>query len=240
MAGISLITPTSDRPLAFVLCEHWMKRAMESIDEEVEWIVVDDGRTPVCCTMGQKHIRRRHDADKTKSFLGNLRAGLINSRYDKILFIEDDDWYSPQYLREMSAKLNRAVLVGESRAKYYNLKTRCYHEFGNDKHASLCQTGIHRKIQPWLKTQVEKRQRHTVDFHLWRTGQSNHWTCDLSDQSRFCVGIKGIPGKVGIGKGHVTGKCRTVDSDGSILRRWVGPVDAEVYLSLAENFVKIE
>ena len=85
---ITLITPTCDRPEAFSLCEFWMSR--QTYDGEIQWIVVDDGNTPVCTTQGQEYIRREPGLATQHSLRENFLEGLKHSKGDKIFVIEDD------------------------------------------------------------------------------------------------------------------------------------------------------
>lgn len=228
---LTLITPTSDRPVAFDLCEKWMRRALDRFDGEVQWIVADDGNTPVNCTLGQEHVCRPHAGNKKNSFLGNLQAALERVRYEKVLFIEDDDWYAPEYLSKMSCWLEDADICGEGGARYYHLPTRRYRVCPNRDHASLCQTGIRGELIPWMVDHVARHKSTFIDVHLWKTGAKER-DRDLHPKTSLSVGIKGLPGTGGIGVGHRLGSRSRCDSDGSILRRWMPEEDADTYLQI--------
>jgi hypothetical protein len=223
MQRLTLITPTSDRPAAFHLCERWMRRALDRLcGLSVEWIVVDDGRSPAVCTLGQRHVRRAPSPDPALSFRGNLVAALERAHGEKVLFIEDDDWYAPNYLRQMCAWLDgEAVIAGEARAKYYNVATRRYQQCLNCTHASLCQTGMRAELTPWLLDRLQHTETTFVDLELWHIGAAE---CPrhLWPSSLHCVGIKGLPGKQGIGIGHRLDDSSGHDPGGHILRRWIG------------------
>ena len=83
--GITLITPTCNRPEAFALCEYWMSR--QTYSGEIQWIVVDDGTESICPTRGQSYIRRSPNTGNEHSLKDNLRDSLIHAQYDKILII---------------------------------------------------------------------------------------------------------------------------------------------------------
>jgi hypothetical protein len=195
-----------------------MKRAFERFDGEIQWVVSDDGQSPAPCTMGQDHIRNKPAADRKSSFLQNLLAGLKHARHDRILFIEDDDWYSPDYLRVMANWLSDAEIAGESRALYYHVPTRRYKVCGNTDHASLCQTGVRGEIAEWMGDHIQKHWRSFIDVHTWKTGARSKRKF-LSPKTTLSVGIKGLPGTSGIGtparwpKSHGLGRLRppTVD-----------------------------
>ncbi|NOX54094.1 MAG: glycosyltransferase family 2 protein [Planctomycetes bacterium] len=62
--------------------------------------------------------------------MGNLLAALQRVRHDKVVFVEDDDWYAPEYLAQMVRWLDQTDLVGETGARYYHLPTRRHHLCG--------------------------------------------------------------------------------------------------------------
>ena len=96
---ISVITLTGGREIAFTLCERWMKRQTLKPDE---WIVVDDYEKRTKCKMGQKVIRRKPFWRPGEMTLQkNLLEALKIVTGDIILIIEDDDWYSPNYIENI-------------------------------------------------------------------------------------------------------------------------------------------
>jgi hypothetical protein len=229
MHGLTLITPTSDRPRSFAVCERWMRRAIAQLgNRPVQWIVADDGHEPLQPTMGQLHLRRTPSKSTVESFRGNLLAAVQQADHEFVLFIEDDDWYSPHYLQVMCERLEHADIVGESRSRYYNLATGRYHQCANRKHASLCQTGIRRSVLPWLQSLLKITDSPFVDLDLWNKAPSRfrRW---LASASHFCVGMKGFPGKGGIGIGHRLDARHQADVAGRVLREWVGHEDALYY-----------
>lgn len=222
---ISLITPTSDRHTAFTLCERWMAR--QTYRGPVEWIVADDGKEPVQCTLGQVHIKRPHLQDRSGSFRGNLRTALEACKGEMILFIEDDDWYHPGYLQMMAKLFETGDIVGEQNARYYNVSNRRY-LYCKNRSPSLCQTGITRQLLHRV-LQLTTRKSPMIDRRLWERTFLRKVT---PPQSLHAVGIKGLPGKGGIGIGHRLDTKYKHDADGSVLKSWVGN-DAEVYRDFA-------
>jgi glycosyltransferase involved in cell wall biosynthesis len=236
---LTLITCTADRPEAFELCERWMAR--QTYTGELQWIVSDGGKRPVECHHGQEHLQNgdRWNGQRPKrNFRNNMMRALEQARHDKILFIEDDDWYHPDYLAQASGWLDHAELVGEARAKYYNVATNRYKICGNRRHASLCQTGIRGDLVPLLINRIKQHSTAFVDLHLWKT-----WAADrsklLRPESQLSVGIKGIPGRGGIGAGHRLQEKHARDADWSVLRQWIGE-DADVYQNLVGHTEKQE
>jgi endogenous inhibitor of DNA gyrase (YacG/DUF329 family) len=113
--------------------------------------------------------------------------------------------------------------VGECRARYYNVATRRGQQLHNNQHASLCSTAMRGMAIETFRWACEQRTKF-IDLELWRKGRSRY----LFGGGRVC-GIKGMPGRGGIGMGHAADFSGTHDPDGRILREWIGD-DAELYL----------
>lgn len=217
--GITLLTPTGDRPEAFALCERWMAR--QTYRGPLQWLVVDDGRRPTRPTMGQDYVRRTPGPkDPRHTLCLNLRRLLPRVKHEKILIIEDDDYYGPKYLETMSGWLDSADLVAEVGAKYYYLDSRTYHVFREHRHGSLCRTGLTRRVLPTLRRLVRSNDWR-LDLRLGSAWNGSRYRfIDERGDARLCVGIKGMPGRRG-----VTWNTRRVirhDPDLRRLRHWIG------------------
>ncbi|MCC7422015.1 MAG: glycosyltransferase family 2 protein [Planctomycetaceae bacterium] len=228
------MTPTHDRPVAFALCERYMAR--QTYDGPVRWIVVDDGTESVECHHGQEHIRLPSIESPRESFRANWRAGLGEVDPTGItLFIEDDDWYSPEYIDRMVELLAEATIAGESRARFYNVRRRMWLVHPNRSHASLCQTGIrgeemHDRVLHILK---HDRRIESLDGRLWKRASVPERAKLLRPASTMLVGIKGMPGRSGLGVGHASetqlaSEGYAKDPSLDKLREWVGD-DASNY-----------
>lgn len=226
---LTLITCTGDRLEAFALCEKYMARQSVKWDE---WIVVDDGEIKVGCTLGQKHIKLQ--ANTHDSFRRNMYHGLRHAKGDKILFIEDDDWYAPIYLQAMSTLLDQAKLVGQARAKYFNVSQGCYRVFNNYQHASLCQTGIHSSLVPIAMKHLcnKKESASQLDGNLWIRSGVHHTDKYLMMGSLWCVGMKGMPGRKGLGHSHEVLEGFETNGAFEKLSQWIGQQDADVYKAI--------
>lgn len=230
---ITLITPTSGRPLAFKMCEKLMARQTYSGD--IQWIVVDDGVPPVECTLGQEYVRRGPSIKPLSSFRDNYLAAIDLVKHDKVLFIEDDDWYSPDYIEFMSGLLDDFSIVGEAGAKYYNIYNLGYRQLTNVVHCSLCQTGIRfEKFGELFRYNVSTHATMKQDTLLWKFSHESGANLKVFPSSIRSVGIKGFPGKGGLGVGHRSSYFQ-VDESGSVLRNWVGGDDASQYLKIFED-----
>lgn len=236
MNELALITPTSDRHAAFALCERWMGRAINLYGRNVNWYVIDDGREPVQCNLGQIHIRRPPGKDRLASFIGNLMAGLEMACESRILFIEDDDWYAPNYLASYAERLEHSDIIGEARVKSYSPLQRRYWTWDNAAHASLCQTGIRQKIVPEFLAKLRNVGTPWTDVALWEMASRRGYRRSLEPHSMLCVGMKGLPGTRGFSEGHNRNRLLgSEDPRGDILRSWIGQDDAAIYLEMSRD-----
>jgi hypothetical protein len=67
---------------------------------------------------------------------------------------------------------------------------------------------------------------------LWESAKKAYPCTLLENAWRLSIGIKGMPGRGGLGRGHKLDAYRNDDPDGKLLREWIGP-DAEVYLAMS-------
>lgn len=219
---------------------------------DFEWIVVDDGDVPITPTMGQIYQRMEPSAD-TCTLQRNLITGLQVAgamKPDAILIIEDDDWYHPRYVELMAEELATARMAGEMRRLYYHVPTKGYLSCYNRKHAALAATGIRGSaIGEAIRSCQEslKDGRPYVDLWLWgvmekilprwmrveeiRQGRGRK----LFSCKKLSVGIKGMPGRGGLGAGHDASPYRDFDRHGRVLREWVGEEDAAAILAVANG-----
>lgn len=230
--GLTLITCTGGRPEAFALCKRWLYR-QDWRGGLLQWLVVDDGREP----MGEfetpdwvslHYLRREPQPGEGHTLRQNLLTAIPRIVCEKVVFWEDDDWYSVRYLTNMSLALDHFAIFGEGRAKYYNVATRRWRVCGNEKHASMCQTGMRTEHIDRLHWQIKSRPSHFVDARLWADPILSKKKKLIFNEG-MAVGIKGMPGRHGIGIGHRLKANAKVDLTGDKLREWLGD-DADAYL----------
>lgn len=227
---MQIITPTGDRPLAWKLCQRYVER--QTYEGPVEWHVVDDGIVPIEVNFSRKgytlHVHR------LEPMAGNSQArnllyliDQIDKRYPVVCF-EDDDRYAADWLSICATHLERASLVGETRARYYNVAAQVGRQLNNTGHASLCataMTGDHiERFRHICRTKVKY-----IDIDLWRGSRDS-----LLFTGHRVVGIKGMPGRGGIGMGHEKRFSGQRDPSGALLREWIG-ADADWYLPASKN-----
>ena len=226
---LTLLTATGDRPLAWQLCQRHMQR--QTFDGLVRWIIVDDGACAQPIDFERPNwtltvVRPTPFWSRGQNTQArNLLAGLaMVSDTDTVTIIEDDDWYGENWLRTIDSLRDTAELIGEKRAFYYNVRQSSYLSINNAAHASLCATAVSGQA---IKTLQEICKAHTkfIDLELWR----RHPSRKLFEGSQV-IGIKGLPGREGIGIGHHAKHGFRPDVAGEVLRQKVGD-DADLYLN---------
>lgn len=218
---LTLLTATGGRPSAFALLEKMM--LAQTYAGPVRWIIVDDVHPAQPITFEREGWELDviypdplwKPGDNTQA--RNLLAGLEVVPADaKLVVVEDDDFYSPDWLETVDKWLERAELVGECEARYYNVATKQGRKLHNRNHASLCSTAMRgnaiKTFRAVCKTAVK-----FIDIELWRQTRSRM----LFTGSRV-TGIKGMPGRGGIGMGHKRDFRGQHDPDGKLLRAWIG------------------
>jgi hypothetical protein len=218
---VALLTCTGDRPGPFSRTERWM--AAQTFPY-AEWCVTDDGHVPTRPTMGQTYIRMEPGRDPKASFTANLRTGLLACRsYDAVAVIEDDDYYSQDYLARMIPKLVDHDLAGESHALYFHVRNRAYRYMHNSGHASLCQTVFRTTLIDQILQLLDDNSPF-VDLRIWRLPVRK-----ILKPSKCSVGLKGQSGRGGLGIGHRgEGPHWHSDPMGLVLRKRIGEEDASL------------
>ena len=230
---ITCITPTGDRPLAFALCRQWMLHQTVKPDQ---WIVVDDGKIPLTSARGMQYIRREPQPDDPRFTLSlNLAAALPLIKGDKIFIIEDDDYYAPDYIAEMSRRLDSHEVVGLMHAKYYYLPTGGYQTHANATHCSLAETAFRSSFLPEMPEILRLSTESYVDLRIWIKAGTRGYRFNDNEKPLY-LGIKGLPGRSGIGIGHDPGRYRKNKDAANrpMLKRWV-PKDYQVYLDITNG-----
>jgi len=227
---LTLLTTTGNRPEAWRLCQRWMER--QTYTGAVRWIIVDDGEQPQEINVKRKWeiivLRPEpfwRNGDNTQA--RNIQAGLeLVGVDDRLVIIEDDDWYSSDWLEWVDLQLDSADLIGEGCAKYYNVSTKRWKDHQNRSHSSLCSTAMKGKAIDAFRS-VARAKIQFIDVLLWQAFSPNRVI--VESKSRV-IGIKGMPGRSGIGYGHSNNFNGKPDFSGAQLRKWIG-ADADFYLN---------
>jgi glycosyltransferase involved in cell wall biosynthesis len=245
---ISVITCTGDRPLAFSLCQKWIEQQTVKPNQ---WIIIDDGFIPMIKPdlPYVVYIRREpKPSDIKPTMILNIKQALKLLTGDKIIFMEDDEYYTSKYIEEMSKRLDQYEIVGIGRSKYYMIGSNSYHHHANMGHASLAQTAFTKAFMSDFLNVLEGNS--FIDIRLWNivnpgmvhlkeTGKHEYISEDgrgyiFEDKEGLYVGMKGLPGRPGIGAGHKA--LGNIDIDKNILKEWVvKKEDFEIYNNLLPN-----
>lgn len=226
-----LITCTGGRPEALALCDHYMGR---QTDRDFEWIVVDDGieaeRPRHCDTW----IRRTPTwiPGGPHTLCENLLAAFEHvTEPGLVLIVEDDDWYHPKYVEFVkhwaSSEPKTTLLFGESFTRYYNVRWRTFQRNDNAHHASMCAMTFRTEFLPTLRDIVERANRNEPFIDVTAYTEYREYARLLP--MHLVCGIKGLPGRPGIGVGH-SESWKTCYRDPWLetLRAWIGD-DVERY-----------
>lgn len=228
---LTLLTATGCRPKAWAICEKLMMA--QTYKGPVHWIIVDDGEIPQPIIFQRNGWRLTvvrptpYWEPKQNTQARNLLAGCDwIGKHDKVVVIEDDDAYTPNYLATVDKWLEDADIVGEIKARYYNLPKMKYRQLNNTEHASLCSTAFAGHVLDEFRAACMANPKF-IDLHLWR---HTKWIKGLHD-TRMVVGMKGLPGRGGIGMGHRADFQGKMDSGGYVLTEWLGK-NAALYKGL--------
>lgn len=232
---ITVITPTGDRPLAFALCQNWIRKQTLQPDQ---WIVVDDGKIPLNPTILMQYVRRDPQPDDPKyTLLLNLKKAIPLIKNNEIIIMEDDEYYAPEYIEEMAHRLNQHEVTGIGKSRYYHLPSGGYFRIKNMTHASLAQTAFRSSFLPDFQELLENSDVY-LDFNIWTKANKDGrgFIFVDSNDSPLYVGIKGLPGRTGIGKGHDPMLYRKYPHDitREALKRWI-PKDYGIYMDILKG-----
>ena len=214
---LNVITPAGDRHEAWALAQEYM--AAQSFPGPVRWIVTDDGHKPLKATFRREGYSL--EIHRLPPMAGNSQSRNLNHALgladlnSAVVCWEDDDVYLPGYLQTMVDALATADLVGEAPSRYYNVATSRWRVMGTRGHASLACTALRGPAVDLLREICRKGSRR-IDMDLWGQFRGTKRLLDTAN----VIGIKGLPGRAGIGVGH---RSNFGDPDTTgILRKWLG------------------
>jgi len=233
---VTAITPTGDRPLPFALCQKWM---MNQTLQPDQWIIVDDGKTPTMPIVSGSNIfyvrRKPQPSDPQYTLLLNLKMALPLIKGNKVMIIEDDEYYAPKYIETMAARLDEHEIVGIGKSKYYHLLSGHYAQIGNVHHASFAEMAFRSSFLPEFINFLDGGLY--LDMRIWRSINRNRTCLFFDDGKSIYVGMKGMPGRHGIGGGHDINhriyRNQLHDSSRAMLKKWIPDNDDyKIYMDI--------
>ena len=236
---IVLITPTGGRAIQINLCSTFMQR--QTYTGKVVWIIIDDcePRTtdfipddfredwtiikayPVPLWNPSLNTQGRNLSVGINTLLQNYKQEDIEA----VFIIEDDDYYKPCYIERMMLQMKGYKLIGEMDTVYYNVFYRRYFHNRNDCHASLFQIAFSAEAIPIFRECYPAR---FIDAHFFMLFHGVG--VNLFNEDHLSIGIKGLPGRAGIGAGHGRAMNMRQDINMNYLNNLIGP-DVNLYNS---------
>ena len=242
MSLVTLITPTGGRPEAWIFCQRFIAR--QSYKGAIQWIVINDihGTELVisdeikACSNVSMEVYQSSKPWRAgiNTQRPNMDDALPHVKGDFIFVIEDDDCYMPDYIKTMMFLMQEFPLVGQGNSRYFNLKERRYKEWQNFTHTSLCETALRKEKLDLLDRAVNSGDLF-MDGALWRIIRKENHKYLLFNHIGLVCGIKGLPGKIGIGGGHTPDESFAKDPFLEKLKSWIGLEYAEMYVSLIQK-----
>lgn len=152
---------------------------------------------------------------------------LLKNQVDVIAIIENDDWYSPNYLETMVdawKKFGMPDLFGTCYTIYYHMELRAYYTMEHHQRASLMNT----LIKPSLDFQWCIDEEPYLDLHLWKTLPSR---IVFRPEKHISVGMKHGIGKCGGGSHVIDDRIRKRyhTPDGGFLKETLDEESFEFY-----------
>ena len=239
---ISVITPTGDRYTCLNLLAYRMLGQTILKSKNIRWIIVDDGQSDsaerAIADVGWEILedarvytyfvrRTKKGPESGPVSLGrNLLAGLSYVSSEHLAIMEDDDCYFPRHLEEISTRLERgADIAGTVWQKYYHLPSKSYRIFRN-RGSALCSTGMGTDILGIFGKAIDdciKSGSKGIDARLWAMTAKDPFIQDCYEPKEdTCIGMKGMPGRHGIGVGHRPRRFLS-DPNFRVLTEWCGP-----------------
>jgi hypothetical protein len=188
----------------------------------------------------QPHYTTLIDYDLKQNFVDlalRYRIGFMEcfqfQNCDVVLCIEDDDWYSKDYIQTMInewAKANKPGIFGVGETYYYHIFAQKYLRLAHSNRASMFSTLVTNEV---LKVSIDYKDPY-LDVYLWKTLRG----ATFIPRSPIAIGIKHGIGAVGGGAHQVDSKhYQTQDKYFEWLNNQVG-FDSRFYwiLSQSENY----
>ena len=217
------ITCTGDRPEQFAICLMLMQKQTVKPDK---WLIVDDGTIPLdTANLSDyaEYIRREPQANEPNHTLAlNLKQAVKNLSFnDKVIFIEDDDYYPADWIERCTDALLEVDLAGCD-SRYYQLSENRYKRIV-EKKSVLANTALTGFAITYLSS-ILNNLNWDVDMRLWRGygGSKNNKILE-ADGKLHPVGLKmWNTGRPGLTRSWSKREDFYEDPDRAKLKEWLG------------------
>lgn len=235
MNKICVITTSTARPWCFSRLTEYMTTQQLAC----RWIVVGEDHTKYDFETAKAIEgvsleiikRKRKRIESLPSICLNWQVALKNfDPSETVVVMEDDDFYSPEYLRSMWAMSLSAPLFGFNSDIYYNIRSRRWMKMRNISHCSLAMTGFGASVLPLL-SEILNEPSPFIDLSLWDRWGGGKTIVEQDQKKPMHIGLKGCPGVSGCGSFHSNEVLPCSDPSGKRLIDWLGQ-SAKEYLSL--------
>jgi glycosyltransferase involved in cell wall biosynthesis len=162
-------------------------------------------------------------ADKDITWRYRIGYGRVWGGIDLVAFMENDDWYAPDYLATMAREWGNAGhpdIFGTAYTIYYHIGIRKWFTMHHSHRSSAMST----VIRPYLPLSWPADNDPYTDLHLWRTVKGRTFT----PSKHICIGIKHGVGLCG-GVNHVDAMHRYTNEDGGLLADTLDPESLKFY-----------
>ena len=182
--------------------------------------------------VGPLTIRPSDQCDITVRYCDGYNAmSLSYPKIDVISFMENDDWYSPEYLETMARAWHdhgRPDIFGVNYTIYYHLGERAYFTMTHPDRSSAMSTFI----KPGLHIRWPVDNDPFTDMHLWQQLKG----VTFNPGKLISIGMKHGIGMCG-GRNHTTRleRYRMKDPDFKFLRQNLDEESFEFYSTIYEN-----
>lgn len=227
----AVLTPTGDRQKLFNQCQKYLLR--QTILPK-QWLVIDDGYKKLNKLSANIDYYARERTEEGHTLRFNILHALDKIKYDKVIIMEDDDWYHPEYLEFMLNGLQDTDLFGYGCGIYYHVKLHCYVIFKNHHNAAFCATGFTSQVFDKLKEVCFNPETNwSVDIQIWRKYINKKQIIPTDKNNIYVLGMKGLPSRrPGLTHSHKeTGHPWTQDPDYEFLYKTIGD-DIDFYQKL--------
>jgi hypothetical protein len=170
--------------------------------------------------------------DITKRYRLGSQTLFTEKKCDLVLFWEDDDWYSPNYIEKIfnTWKINKPSVIGFGKTIYYHLFTKNYLIIKHPFRASACCTAVTKDI---LNINYPDDSYPYLDVEVWKQLPNK---VVINEDKFYHIGLKHGIGKTG-GGGHPTNwpKYEKSDNDNSFINSIIDEESFKFYESLRQT-----